>query len=880
MKILLLFLLLVIEQIAFAQSPVVQGRITDEQSSGLPAATVLLLQISDSSLVTSTLTDTSGQFSLITSEKRDYLLKVSFVGYTTYFKNLSISSTSDTLHVGTIVLQPDAIQLAEVAVKGQLEAIVVKKDTVEYNAGSYGTRANANVEQLLKKLPGVEVERDGSIRVQGEEVTRIFVDGKEFFGGDLEMATRNLPADAIDKVQVIDGKSEEAQFSGIEDGQREKVINLQLKKDRRNMGFGKAMAGVGTSGRYMAQGNYNRFGNGNQLAIVARSNNVNNQGLSADGMGGGGTGGISTTHSGGATFSRQLSRITRIHGSYRLNYTNATMLTDLTRQNFLPGGTADYFENSRQQHTTGRHNATAGLEHKGARNNVRLNTTLSLSNSDHYNRSSRQSFSVADTLVNAGERTANTRNQNLNFNANLFYGHRFRKTGRLFTVSNQVSAYQAAALGRSESFTRFNDGDEELVHQRNEQENSNLNFSSRFAYTEPISKKQYLQASYNITNRASESDLAVYDIQNETLLFNTEQSNRFSTGFLYQQLGLSYRLAGEKFTFSMGTTMQQSVLTRRILSEGDLVKRSFQNILPEARVNVRLNKTSRISLNYTTSVREPTINQLQPVVSRYDPLNLYIGNPELRPEYSHRGRLAYNTFIRKSGLFLSGLVNYTYTTNPIVAAVTIDDRQVRTTQYINVPQSYQGGVSLTLGVPVKKYHSRLNLGPYFRQGKSLNLLNGVMGAINQQSFGGNMGYSFTYDDYIDLSLRARLSATSSEYELNSNQGQYFVNTAYMSDVTLHFLNYFDFTAEFDYSKFRNANTGFDRAVPILNFGLSRSILKDSKGELRLSAINALNRDTGVTQTATLNYVEQVSRNTLGNYYMLSFIYNFKKRPSE
>jgi hypothetical protein len=229
MKKLLLFLLLITGQVTFAQKSTIQGRVIDKKSGGLPSASVLLLQPEDSSMVNNALTDTSGRFTLTDIEKAGYILKVTFVGYVPFIKNIADSSTTDTLQLGLIELQQGAISLAEFSVKAQKEAVVVKKDTLQFNASSFSTRPNASVEQLLKRLPGVEVGADGSIRVQGENITRIFIDGKEFFGGDLAMATRNLPADAIYTIEVIDSKSSGTRFTGVDDGRREKIINLILQ---------------------------------------------------------------------------------------------------------------------------------------------------------------------------------------------------------------------------------------------------------------------------------------------------------------------------------------------------------------------------------------------------------------------------------------------------------------------------------------------------------------------------------------------------------------------------------------------------------------------------------------------------------------------------
>jgi hypothetical protein len=480
MKKLFLFLLLLAGPVALAQRYTIQGKVVEKQGDVLPSAAVFLLQVKDSAVVQYTSTNIEGQFFLRDIRKGDYIFKVSFLGFAPYFQNITTPPKTKILELGTIQLQPTVSELSEITVKAKVP-VVVKGDTVEYDAGSFATRPNANVEQVLKKLPGVDLGRDGSIRVQGENVTRIFVDGKEFFGGNLQMATRNLPADAIDKVQVIDGKTEEALFSGIDDGRRQKVVNLTLKEDRRNTGFGKAMAGVGTAGRYVAQGNYNRMNDGNMVSVVGMSNNVNSQGLSSDGLstgeasagagGGRPADGLVTTHMVGVNASNQLTGKTRVNGSYLLNYTDAQTLQQLTRQNFLPEGTALYYENSQGRNKNSLHNATFGLEHRDSLNTVRLNAGINYMEATMASNSHRESYSVENTLVNEGERSFVTRNKNIGLYADLFYGHRFRKAGRLFTVTNLLATAQDEAAGQSASVTRFSGGGEEALSQRNEQEN-------------------------------------------------------------------------------------------------------------------------------------------------------------------------------------------------------------------------------------------------------------------------------------------------------------------------------------------------------------------------------------------------------------------------
>jgi hypothetical protein len=888
-KYFLLFVWLITGSFAYAQNNRIEGKVTDDQNAALPAASVLLLQPRDSSIFAYTVTDTSGLFELKNINSGEFILKITYLSFAPYLKAIVASSDTDKLNMGTIVLKPVTIKLKEVTVTGAKDEVVIKKDTLEYNAGSFGTQPNANVEQLLKKLPGLDVERDGNISVQGENVTKIFVDGKEFFGGNLKMATRNLPADAIDKVQVIDGKSEEARFSGIDDGRRQKVINLTLKEDRRNMGFGKATAGIGTNNRYMAQGNYNRLENDNMMTVTGMSNNINNQGLSSDGSsvgpqagsGGGNTpgrqNGLASTHMGGLNAFKALTPKTKINGSYLLNYSGVNIENNLTRQNFLPDGTALYYENSLQRNSNGMHNATAGLEHNDSINTFRLSTNFNFSDAFTSGNSNRQSYSVADSLVNEGERTSTAQNKNMNLNTELFYGHRFGKSGRLFTITNQFSTFEDNATGRSESFTRFINEFEEDLKQRNKQQSNDLNFSSRLAYTEPLGNKQYLQTYYQVSNRASRSNLEVFDIVNETSQVNDEQSSKYSLGYIYQQLGLTYRLNRSKYTLAVGTNVQQSELSRTIGVPGEEVKLRFRNALPNLHFNMQLNKATRLNFDYSTAVTEPAIDQLQPVISRFDPLHQYIGNPGLRPAYTHQGKLVFNTSAVQKRIFLSSSLTFNYTTNPITAAVTIDENQVRTTQYVNVRESNTLGAFVNIGFPVKKINSRFNFSPYLRQGQSVNLLNGIAGSVKQRSAGGNFGYTYRFKEFIDFNLRTLLAITNADYALNKNQSQTFVTSAYMSDATVHFLKKFNLTAEFNYNRFRNAGANFNQAVPILNFSLSRYVLKDNKGEVKLSGLNLLNRNVGISQFATLNYIEQSVQNALGNFYMLSFTYNFNRK---
>ena len=887
MKQLLVFLLMFTGSVAFAQKFSITGSVREKEGEVLPYASVLLLHPKDSSMVASTSATSKGDFILKDISKGKYLLKVTFLGYAPFIKGITPPSESTILDMGKIELHPLEIELPTVKIQGERAPILVKEDTVEYRAGAYFTRPNANVEQLLKRLPGLEVQRGGNVNVHGETVTRIFIDGKEYFGGSIQMATKNLPADAIEKVEVIDGKSEEAQFSGVDDGHREKVINLSLKEEYRNMGFGKATAGVGTDNRYLGQANYNRFSERSQLSVMGLSNNINIQDLSGGhdlGEEGGSSGavnqpGLQTTHAGGAHLFQQLSPKTSVITSYQLNHSNVTLREGLVRQNFTPQGTALYYENNLQRNKNKGHQFHTTLEHKGERNTLKFNTVVNYADIHSAITNDRLSYSVEDSLVNSGERKSQLENKNISMLARMFYGHRFKKEGRLLTFENQLSFSRNDTEGWSDSFTHFRGGAEERVVQQNEQEKNNLNFRLGLAYTEPLGSGQYLQADYTISNRRSESELEVWDVFNETRQLNEEQSNHFTNTYLNQQAGMSYRLNREKFKLSLNANVQQATLGRRLLPYGAHEEQSFRNFLPSATFNHKFGRSTRLSLSYNTSVREPSIDQLQPVVSRFDPLDLYVGNPYLRPEYRHQGKISFNSSRPKSGVFFSTSFTYNYIRNPIVAAVQINEQQVRTTRYVNLKQSNYFAAYANLGIPVKKLNSKFNLSPYFRQEQSMNLLNGVKGAIRQRSLGGNLDWVFNYKEWLDIRLFTNIAATLSEYELNGQQDQFFVNSAYGAELAVEPLKGYWLTTDAYYNEFINTGANFEQAIPVLNFSLAKFLLKDDRGEIKLSALNVLNRSLGVSQIATLNYTEQSVQNSLGRYFMLSFTFHLRGQQS-
>ncbi|OGX82387.1 TonB-dependent receptor [Hymenobacter glacialis] len=879
MKTILFLLLLLLPLASMAQECVLFGKVVDKKGEILPGATVLLQLPRDSSVVNASTTTAEGRFRIGPVKRGAYNLTITFVGYAPHFQRLITPSPARTMDLGNILLLEAAITLESVTVKGTRD-VVVKQDTVEYNAGSFGTAAYSTTDQLLRKLPGVEIDSDGNLKVQGENVTRIFVDGKELYGRDIRKAISSLPADAINKVQLIDGKTDEAKFSGVDDGRREKVINLTLEEQSRTMGYGKLTVGGGLEERYAARGDYNLLHDNNLLSITGSGNNVNNLGLSGAGTGGqilGGMGqpGRTATHAAGINGYVQAGEKTNINASYDFRQSDGQVLTYLTRQNFLPKGTSLYLENSRRNNRRYSHSSELGIERNGTNTTLRLSSAFEYAHGRQGSYNGQQSFGVDETLVNRGERSIKSANTDLTMSASAFFGVRLGKRGRLLTTTTDVSVNRTNTYGESLAFTTFTNRPSTTLRQRNLDNYKELAYSIRVAYKEPLGKKQYLEAFYSASNRGSKSTVEVFDNTNGANRLEPEQSGVFNSGFLTRQAGFAYQLNIQNMAVSLGVVGQEALLSSSTQAGGLELRPRFRNLLPNGNVKAQLSKVTQLSLAYTTGIRPPHISQLQPIVSRYDPLNISLGNPSLRPQYDHNGVLTFRLAL-DSKLLFSSSINLIYATDPIVTAVYIDEKLVRTTQFINLAQNRSAGATFSCSRSFPKMHSRLELTPILRYNESNTLLNGVVGTNTQQSAGGSAKYGYRLKEVVDFNLRASIVGTNNSYRLTETQRQQFILSSYSADALLHIRKHYSLAGTLDLLLVKNKANNSQQGTPLCNFYLSRRLLKSDRGELTLMAFNVLDASIAATQVATPNYVEQSSQNSVMRFYLLSFTYNLRK----
>lgn len=909
--------MIAISSAAFAQKFSIKGQLVDTLSNPLPSATILLLNPKDSSLVNFVLGDANGNFTLKNVSKGEHLIKVSFIGFSNFTKKITTPETPQVIELGKLRLTPKSNELEAIEIEAERAPVVIKKDTIEFNAASFKTKPNAVVEDLLKKLPGVEVDTDGNITAQGEQVRNVTVDGKKFFGSDPKLATKNLPADAVNKVQLFDKKSDQTTFSGIDDGSREKTINLELKEEKRNGAFGSVMAGLGTEGRYQGRVSLNRFTKSRQMSVLGMGNNVNEQGFSMEDymnftggsqqmMAGGGAArltfssensngvplnfgnranGIMSNLAGGVNMNNQFTKKTELNGSYFFNYLDHQRDQTTFRENFLPavgGGSRNVFnfdQTSVMHNTNANHRVNLILDHKiDSANSLKLTSAFTYNETDSETQSTSRNLSSDDVLQNQTERLSLSSGTNTSFNSTLLWRHRFAKKGRTLSSTIQFNYGENDRTGFLDANTKnyFTEPADSLIQQVSDQSTQNTMYGSTLSYTEPLGGRKYLEANYTFRKNLNDVVRNVSDVSGDVPVYDDKLSNLYNSDYEYHRAGLNFRMNRTKYNVTLGGSIQQTYLQGYLVLRDTSISRDYQNVLPTVRFNYEFSTSKRLSFDYETSVQEPSVQELQPVVDNSDPMNVYEGNPDLRPAYSQSWRLNFTTFSPVNFMSFFAFVDVDYITNAITNSRSINPQFISVTKPVNVDNNMNVSGNAALSFPINKIKSRFSFGANIRNRRSINLLDDIASTINTQSAGGNVRYSYRYKEIFDLSLTARLERQLTDYEFQQDD-QIFLNNNYTAETNLTMLKNYQLSSSFEILQYENQNNNYSQTIPLLNLSVSRFLLKNKTGELKFAVNNLLDKALGVSQTANLNYTERQTSNSLGRIFMVSFTYSINKQ---
>ncbi|MBB6239190.1 hypothetical protein HDC90_003837 [Pedobacter sp. AK013] len=867
-------------------------------------ATIAIKSLKDSSVVASGQTNPDGSFSFKAIAPGKYRIYSAFLGLKTATKDIEVAKAA--VNVGEIAMVDDGVDLKTVNVTASIP-IVVKKDTIEFDAKSIKVRENAVVEDLLKKVPGVEVAKDGSVKAQGETITKVKVDGKEFFGNDPLLATKNLPADMVDKIQVIDELSEQAQFTGIDDGTRNKILNITTKNGMKHGYFGNSTVGYGSNDRYDASLNVNKFDDDRQISFIGQFNNVNKQNFGqggglGNGFGGGGGGGrggfgggggsssggnsgITTTNAAGLNFADTYKDGTQFQASYFFNKAISDNIQNSNTQN-LAGGTNNIAEaiNNTSDRINHRFNFMVDTKINPSLS-IKIQPNLSYTETDGNNLN--EYTRTLDDGTTIGTQRNTTTAATPTMSNNLLIRKSFKRRGRTLSLNVNTSINDNDGTNQNYRLDHITENGvkrDSLTNQLNNTNSHAINNTTRVVYTEPLNKTLSVEVNYQNGYSNSDSQRDVFNYNPSTLQFDIVDntfSNIYNNRTLTNAAGLSLTTTEKKYNWNIGVAAQQTNRVNTNLTTGLKRTQNFINITPSAQFRYNFSNRKRLFINYRGSTTQPSIDQIQPIPDNTNSQTRYVGNPDLKPSFNNQLRINFNNFNIESGRFFFAGLNLTQTFNAIGNTVVPLSGGVQQVSYINVDGVYAGNANATWSLPLMAERKlTLNISGNGSYNRNVNFIadqrsaNLVKNVTNSYTIS-NSYKLVTNVDKFDLTGGITGSYTNSTFSArpSSNTQYYTINPSF--DVSYVLPANIRLAIDIDY--FRNFGGGdlFNQEYTILNPYISRQFFKN-RGTFKFSVNDALNQNTGVSRTATGTSIVDLTTNVLRRYYMFSFTYSLTR----
>ncbi len=908
----------------------IKGILTDTLDNALIMATVLLLDEIDSTMVSYTRCEMDGSFKFKDVDAGNYLVKTTYVGYLPLSTPIDLASNQD-LDLGQIKMTEIAEALMEVVIKAAKAPIKMRGDTIEYDATTFQVPEGATVEDLLRRLPGMEVAQDGSIEADGKEVTKVTVDGKSFFGNDPKAATKNLPAEGISKVQVFDTKTEEEKVTGLSaTSEKDKTMNLELKEEFKKGGFGKIIAGVGTESRRELKGNYNKFNKTIQFSIVGVANNTGRNGLSwndyrdfmgsqsfnfdfGGGYGFGGGGGMHRIIFGGGERSIE-SNIQSIffdgqnNGGFPENYNGGA---NLNFDNKKTKASAVYFYNRKgliknvvgqedkfltdatinesnitnsDEGSTG-HRTELEVEHEiDSLHTIKFEFDAALVDENN------QSFGNISLSENGIRRSGTNFDNSLSrkgylVNSALTFRKKFKKKGRRFGANATflTTELDDQRSQRSDIMLFDNTGSADSLINVNQEWNDiadKKQIGANAVYVEPLSKKFFLQSFYNFSNRVESGLNDVYDIEGQTRSPNMFLTRSFENSITSNRFGSAIRYSHDGTNVSVGVgylafDLQGTLMLGNTNDEQNTVSRNFNNIIPHFNFEFSPVRNASISLGYERSAQEPNVADLQPVVDNRNPLYIRTGNPSLTPEITNDISFNARRSFPLSGTRIGFGASYSIYENQISTDEGVNDNLISFVSPINVDDGTAFSSSVRLSFPIVKNKFTVRTNARYRLNKRTSFVNTFENITTTNSLSPSVRLSITPHKNVGIYLNANWNFIDTKYDINITQDQRIENHSYNVEFNAKTLWGIYLNSSFDFATYTNDRFGFNQQIPILNASIYKHVLKGNKLELRLSIYDALNESVGISQSTFGNRVLSSTTQAIGRYLMFSMAYDLR-----
>jgi len=930
-------LLLLLGEFLFVSDSFSQGKIkgtvrgilvdTAAGKQNLSDATISLMQVNaDSSDAEYTVSDKKGAFAFKNLDPGTYRLLITFLGYQHISRIFTINAVNKDIDLATLYMQRASDLMQEVIV--QRPPMSVKKDTVEYSASMYTTKPNAVAEDLLKKFPGIQVDKNGNITAQGETVSRILVNGKRFFNDDPKLATRNLPPDIIDKIQVFDDLSDQSKFTGFDDGNRVKTINIITKKDKRQGYFGRTVAGAGTDENYDESINMHRFDNDQQISLLGQANDVNKQNFTPQdifggggggrrGGGGGGAGGqsgsgVTTVWAAGANYRNSFSPKTDLYGSYFFNSQHVS--TSVQDSVISPTSGSPDSASASNLTTTGssssisknqNHRIFLNLEERFDSNNsliFRPNFTFQTS-TPH---SSSGSVTVNDQgrLVNSSVAHASSNNSGFTINSsNLQLRHRFRKPFRTISLDlnttaniNDGNGYNYAINHFSRSFNRV-----DTLNQYYNDSLHALTISPTLSYTEPIGRNHIIELNYNYSYTNNKTINSTYDFV-DTLHGYKSFDSLFSNSYRFisnsNRFTLNYRIQHPKYNFSIGSGIQFMNFNSLNTTKNITVAHNYVNLTPSVYFQYQFSRAQHLRFSYYGRTGTPSPSQLQPLTTTSNQISFQTGNPALKPQFTHSLRVLYASFDPGSQRVMFATINASTIVNDIQTSYYYNAKGGTNSTYVNLNGTYNLSGYFNYGIPLKKPKSNLNFitNANYAQGQNLYVdtaspntpqhiytKNTTLGETISWTTNIKKNFDMNFSSTSSYNIARRTPVVNSKGNGGSGSGSANANLnafsqIFTAEITAYTNSGWLVATSFDYTYTNTNASGYNASVPLLSPSIARSIFKKKNGELRLTVFDLLNQNTSVSKSVSNVSTSYTRTNVLTRYAMLTFTWNLNNFP--
>ena len=879
----------------------VSGTVRDSSGLSVIAATVKLRSAKDSLF---TRTNADGAFSFKGVKSGQFTLSITSLGFQSALRKYMYNEGEGNLALGVINLKNSSKQLNEVVISGT-PTVTVKEDTLEFRAADYKLKDDAQVEDLLRKLPGVEVDKDGNVKAQGKAVTRVRVNGKDFFGGDVKTATQQLPANLIDKVQLIDDYGDQANFTGVKEGDPEKILNIQIRPDKNNGYFTQGRIGQGNEGRYQGNISANMFNKTQQISVQGNLNNTNTSLFNFNGggggarvqLGGGGGGGGARIQIGGGGGNAGGDGLTRVasvglnyrdewskkltsYGNYSYANRNNEVLRTTQQQNINTSGFLLNNQNSTSNTSSINHRFNWNLEYKiDSVNYLKVTPYFNLGQSNGTSANTFAFLQDGTSLISSGNNGGISSSETPNFGADALFNHRFGKRGRTASVTLSLS---------KNNTTQENDAINQTtpvgvpiaVYQRQLVSNNNTNTTTRsgISYIEPLSRTESLEFNWNFS-------LADYQNGRTTLGTNTpggvlaivaSQSNDYTYSFMTNRLGMNYRVTQKKYNYSLGLGVQPSLLSGTSVSNQTSYRRTALNIIPVLRYSYNFSKTKEFNASYNGRNNEPSFNQLQPVTDVSNPQFPVVGNPNLKAEFSHNINIRYNNFNFEKGDVWFTNFSVNLTENKIVSNSAFLPGNKIETRYLNTNGFYSVNGFYTWSKPFAERKYTLSINGFANYSNNINFVD------DQKNIGKNLiisqGASFQLNpaQWIELNPGVNYTANKNTYSISAQQNTKVSTWNLTFNGKAYIRKTWILGADFTKALNKGYTSGFAVNPFIMNTYLEKQFLKNKAASLRFQIFDVYNENTSISRSVTANSINDTRSNRLARYAMLTFSLKLQK----